>query len=134
MDTAKKRLFYLLIFLLVFCIDQLSKKIIRLSGGFYLCNHDLAFGLKIPPILFWFFWTAIITSIVWAFFRKKSALNKLPLLIIFSGAFSNLFDRLTLGCIVDFINIPFWPVLNLADCFISLGVIMLLFPKVRTSD
>ncbi len=134
MHKAKSCLFLLLTFLLVFCIDQLSKKLIRLSGGFYLCNPNMALGLKIPPILFWFFWTAIIVIIIWAFFKKKFALNQLPLLIIFSGAFSNLFDRLTLGCVVDFINIPFWPVFNLADCFISLGVIMLLFLQVRTSD
>jgi lipoprotein signal peptidase len=39
-----------------------------------------------------------------------------------AGAGSNLYDRLRRGAIVDFIDVGWWPVFNLADVAITLGV------------
>ncbi|MBN1494053.1 MAG: signal peptidase II [Candidatus Omnitrophica bacterium] len=38
------------------------------------------------------------------------------------GAFGNIIDRLRLGFVVDFLDFRIWPVFNLADTFISVGV------------
>ncbi|MAV64416.1 MAG: signal peptidase II, partial [Candidatus Marinimicrobia bacterium] len=57
----------------------------------------------------------------------------LSLAIILGGAFGNLFDRLMSGKVVDFINIGItenlrWNyIFNLADTFITLGMIMIIF-------
>ena len=43
------------------------------------------------------------------------------------GALGNLFDRVLLGSVVDFIDIKFWPVWNVADMAIVSGVALLAF-------
>jgi len=43
-----------------------------------------------------------------------------------SGALGNMIDRLRFGYVVDFIDLRFWPVFNLADIVINIGVGMLL--------
>lgn len=40
---------------------------------------------------------------------------------ILAGAFGNLYDRITLGFVVDFLDFRVWPVFNVADSFISIG-------------
>jgi lipoprotein signal peptidase len=37
-----------------------------------------------------------------------------------------LIDRIYLKCVIDFIQLPFWPIFNLADFFISIACIFLL--------
>jgi signal peptidase II len=44
----------------------------------------------------------------------------------FGGAVGNLFDRLTIGWVTDFVSIWRFPVFNIADLSITLGVIVLL--------
>lgn len=41
------------------------------------------------------------------------------------GAAGNLADRLRLGYVVDFIDLQVWPVFNIADASITIGVILL---------
>ena len=43
------------------------------------------------------------------------------------GAFSNFIDRFYYQGVVDFINVPFFTVFNLADIYISLAVIWILY-------
>jgi len=49
------------------------------------------------------------------------------LLLVLCGATGNLFDRLRLGYVVDFLDFRIWPVFNFADSMITCGVILLLF-------
>ena len=45
--------------------------------------------------------------------------------LILGGAAGNLIDRIRLGHVTDFILFPSWPAFNLADCAITVGVVML---------
>jgi signal peptidase II len=58
------------------------------------------------------------------------------LALVLGGAAGNLWDRLTLGYVVDFIQIHAagysWPAFNVADSAICVGVAMLLWDGVRT--
>lgn len=45
--------------------------------------------------------------------------------LILTGALGNLYDRLTLGFVVDFIDLRVWPVFNAADSFITIGAVLL---------
>jgi len=53
-----------------------------------------------------------------------------PLILILSGGISNLFDRLYFGCVIDFINLKFWPVFNLADIYITIGSIIIMLKMI----
>jgi len=122
----RKKLFLLFIFGgLVIVSDQLSKILIRFHGGFYFCNPHIALGIKIPAVFFWIFWTSIILLCLYVLYKKYPAWESFCLILIFSGALSNLIDRILEGCVIDFINLGFGPVFNLADFFIILGAIML---------
>jgi signal peptidase II len=66
-------------------------------------------------------------------FRLQKLLGQFLLL---SGAVGNLIDRAQFGFVIDFIDVHvngfYWPVFNLADSFIFLGVIFILFDKKST--
>jgi signal peptidase II len=47
--------------------------------------------------------------------------------LIFAGAVSNLIDRARLGYVVDYIDLKVWPVFNLADSAITIGIALFLF-------
>jgi signal peptidase II len=94
-------------------------------------NTGIAFGLFSNA-------TAIVTlvtagAIVWmlVFFARSAARH--PVLpaafgLLIGGSVSNLFDRLRLGHVTDFIDVDWWTfrVFNLADTFIVVGVAILL--------
>lgn len=110
------------VLLLIFA-DQLSKYLVRHYRGFYICNLDAAFGIHLPQFIFWIFWIAIIVFVSGLYLKNKSNAGYI---FILSGALSNFIDRIYFGCIIDFIDLKFWPVFNLADIFITVGVIMLI--------
>ena len=45
--------------------------------------------------------------------------------LILGGTLGNGFDRIVHGTVTDFINVHFWPVFNVADSAISIGVVAL---------
>tara|TARA_B110000914_G_scaffold114067_1_gene99760 strand:+ start:574 stop:801 length:228 start_codon:yes stop_codon:yes gene_type:complete len=55
----------------------------------------------------------------------------IALSFILAGALGNLYDRIFLGYVIDFIEIHYgnfyWPIFNIADISISIGVILLLY-------
>ncbi|HUR23491.1 MAG TPA: signal peptidase II [Acidimicrobiales bacterium] len=68
---------------------------------------------------------------------RGSATEKLPMALalglILGGAFGNVIDRILRspgflkGAVVDFVDVGFWPVFNLADSAITCGCLLLLF-------
>jgi signal peptidase II len=95
-------------------------------------NSGIAFGLFSSA-------TSIVTvvtagAIVWmfVFFARSGARHPaLPAAfgLLIGGSFSNLFDRVRLGHVTDFIDLNWWGmrIFNLADAFIVVGVVILLF-------
>jgi len=98
-------------------------------------NPGGAFGiLQGVPNFFLIATIAIVIFIlVWAR-TARSPLWALPLGLVLGGGLGNLIDRLwrdTDGKVVDFVNLQVWPVFNLADSAISVGVIWLLIMSFR---
>jgi signal peptidase II len=70
------------------------------------------------------FWARTVESRKWA----------IPLGLVLGGGLGNLVDRLfrdTNGQVVDFVDLHVWPVFNLADSAISVGVVVLLIMSFR---
>ena len=111
------------ILVLIF-LDQISKQVVRFQGGLYVCNSGIAFGMGKFNFLFWIFWSGIMFFLTQLYFKKNKDCfwSKISLIIIFSGAFSNALDRFFWGCVIDFIDFKIWPIFNLADIFITLGL------------
>jgi signal peptidase II len=51
---------------------------------------------------------------------------RLGLSLVFGGAISNAYDRAVKGSVIDFIQVPHYPVFNVADSAVTVGVAVLL--------
>jgi lipoprotein signal peptidase len=127
-------LFISLVAIFLVFVDQLLKYKIRQTGGFYICNNGISFGLHVPYFNFWLILGILIFFILLViFFFNKKRFNSdfllLGMVFVASGATSNLFDRLYLGCVSDYI-FPSWkilPLVNLADISIFFGSCLIIF-------
>ena len=89
----------------------------------------------------WFFnGISIVASVVIIYLLKKHINEKLfcaGLALVLGGAIGNLYDRITLGYVVDFLNFHlnnhYWPAFNVADSAICVGVGLLLLHSFKTS-
>ena len=144
MKQKKVRLFIgLATILLVYGIDQLVKYIVtdqmelgssmEIVGPFHLTyvqNTGAAFSLFAgnPAVLAVFSGLALIVIV---FFMYKFSVGQpgLPfaLAILAGGATGNLVDRIFRGYVVDYLDVGFWPVFNLADVAIVLSCAGLVF-------
>ena len=88
----------------------------------------------------WFFTAiSVIAAIVITYLIKKHSEQKLfcfGLALVLGGAIGNLYDRITLGYVVDFLNFHlnnhYWPAFNVADSAICVGVALLLWDSFKS--
>lgn len=118
-------------FIFLILVDQLSKYLIRLQGGFYICNSGISFGIQLPTFIFWVLWITIIGILIYFIFKNPLNTFTFCLLLILAGALANSIDRIFFGCIIDFIDLKIWPVFNFADIFISIGAILIIIKTFR---
>ncbi len=88
-------------------------------------NTGVAFGLFQGQGLLLTFLAFIIAAAIFYFYPKFSEEDwplRLALGMQFGGAVGNLIDRLTIGHVIDFISIGNFPVFNIADASITVGV------------
>ncbi|MEK7085857.1 MAG: signal peptidase II [Patescibacteria group bacterium] len=122
-------------------LDQLSKYFAqaylqtpyRLISDFfqleYSQNTGIAFGISIPQIILIIGSPILIGLIIYLVFKEldlRKTLSILSLILIISGALGNLMDRLIHGFVIDFIAIWRWPNFNLADIYITLGILFMI--------
>ena len=146
----KKYILDLLFISTIFFIDRVSKFIIvnleKLYGiknynltnflNFELVwNDGIAFGLlSFNNDMYYNLITLIIiiiTMIILILMLKSSGLEKYGFLMVFGGSLGNVFDRVYYSSVPDFIDIHInnfhWFIFNVADIFISLGVLLLIY-------
>ncbi|MDD5439632.1 MAG: signal peptidase II [Candidatus Omnitrophica bacterium] len=58
---------------------------------------------------------------------------EIALSLVMGGAIGNLIDRLRFGYVIDFLDFKVWPVFNIADSAITIGMIMLIFGVFKVS-
>lgn len=91
-------------------------------------NTGGGFGI-LPNQTIIFIVTSIITIIFIAYLlisRKiKEKVFIYSISLILAGALGNLIDRIRFGAVVDFLDFKIWPVFNIADTSISIGVVLL---------
>ena len=129
----KSRLQLFFLFILLAALDQFLK-ILFLKNS--VCNKNIAWSIPIAPGVFYFFWLIIFLFLIYYFLKSKNHFEKMVLIFIFSGAVSNIIDRVLRGCVVDFIDLKFWPVFNLADIYITIGIslLVLIYIKYKIPD
>ena len=111
-------------------LGQPSKVIPGIFNLTLVLNRGTAFGLfKGWTILFIILSVAVIAGIIIYVLRNKGIdiLLSWALGLILGGALGNLFDRLRFGCVIDFFDFRVWPVFNVADSCLTVGVLILIF-------
>ena len=145
----KKHLIDFSIIIFIFLIDRVSKLLIISSPETYgqygisitsflnfnlIWNEGIAFGLfsfneEIYYNLLTIFICLIVAIIIWLMLRSKG-FEKLCYIMIIGGSFGNVFDRIFYSAVPDFIDIHFnnfhWFIFNVADIFITIGIIFLI--------
>ena len=107
----------------------------------YTRNSGVAFGLG-AGVRFPYYLFSIVAAIVilTLFLRQRvpSLSRQVALSLILGGALGNLVDRLKSGEVVDFIEIGWkrwhWPVFNVADAAVTVGVVLFAFAWSRRSE
>lgn len=91
-------------------------------------NSGAAFG--IAPAGAWLFLIASVVVaiglVVYVVRNPGTPWNDAVLGLILGGTVGNGYDRIVHGTVTDFINFHFWPVFNVADSAISIGVVLLI--------
>ena len=155
LDNQKKN--YLVNFFtitIIFSLDRISKLYVilkseaDLSSSLFtskflninlIWNDGIAFGLlsfnektyyNILTILIF-----LITLVIFWMILKTKKLEKFAFMMILSGSLGNLFDRLYYSAVPDFIDIHInnfhWFIFNVADIFISVGVMLLIILEIK---
>lgn len=150
--NLKKILINSIIVLVVFLVDRLSKiYILRIAElensvdiyitqylNFYLIwNKGIAFGLFSFDESFIYnvitFIIILITIIILIIIIKDKSFKKYYFLLVFGGSLGNLFDRIYYTAVPDFIDVHInnhhWFIFNVADIFITVGVMCLIFDE-----
>jgi len=105
----------------------------------YTENRDVAFSamrlipenVRRPLVLS--LQAIVAVAIIFLLARRKfhGALEQLGLLLVLGGAVGNLVDRGLRGYVVDFLHLHGWPVFNLADVYVVIGVGLLVVQGLR---
>ena len=133
-------------------IDQVSKIIVVnnltnnksievIKSFFYLTytnNTGAAFSILTGRRILLILVALIVIGVLIYYVRKnkiEGKVNKIALSLVIGGSIGNLIDRILRGAVVDFLDFKIfgynYPIFNLADTFIVLGVFLLLISMFR---
>ena len=150
----KENIYYSVLIIIIFFLDRYSKFFVinNFSETTYYINKyfnldliwniGIGFGLlSTNSLLFYNLVTLLIGIVIISLFYISIISNKLDKLIysiIIGGALGNFSDRLIYKAVPDFIDLHYnnlhWFVFNVADIFITLGIIALLISSIIKKD
>jgi len=147
---SKKTVFYLILavffvvldrFLKILAINQVFNPPIRVIEDIFQLNlaknYNIAFSLPLGGWLLNILVGLIILVLVyyWLILNKKREYKILIFLtFIIFGAISNMVDRLKFGYVVDYFDLKYFTVFNIADVMIVGGVIFVLIINILIKD
>ncbi len=129
---------------------QLGESILVLGNFFqltYVENRGGAFGIQLGGSTFYFVASIIVILYILVYLWRNpedGQLSRVSLALILGGAFGNLYDRALFGSVIDFFDFEFfdippfrlgplhfsgmerWPVFNIADSAVTVGIVLLL--------
>ena len=143
-NKIQTKLIFLFLSIFIITIDQFTKYLIFynykifINKDFLLFRLDLvknygaAFNIFSGNRIFLSFISIIFSIILTYLILKKNTLDSIALIaysFVLGGTIGNGIDRILRGFVIDFINLNFinFPVFNIADISINIGLIFLLY-------
>lgn len=145
----------IIISIILLCIDQISKLLVVnlltktnsitiIKNFFYLTyinNDGAAFSILVGKRIFLILIAVLVIVMLIRYIKKNNIQNKLELVslaLIIGGSLGNLMDRVVRGYVIDFLDFKLFnynfPIFNLADTFIVIGVFLLLLKEIRKEN
>lgn len=97
---------------------------------FHLHNTGAAWGMLAGnKLLFYAVTIVVVISLhFWILTKETSTREKIAYVLIISGALGNFIDRVRLGYVIDMFQLEFiqFPVFNVADIYLTIGVVLFL--------
>ena len=135
-----------LIFIILIGLDIISKYFVKKNLNLnqsiklnefldlvYVQNYGVSFGFLSNKLPYWFFVLVgliIALIIFYLMIIATKKIEKYAYFIIILGAMGNISDRFINTYVIDFISLHYnnyyWPAFNLADIYITIGIIMLI--------
>ena len=132
------------LFIGVLILDQLIKYLVAaqmelgqskvvIDGIFnitYILNPGAAFGILANQRAFFVLAGLVIIGVFVANYRRLRQYGTAFFyggVSLIAGAVGNLIDRVRLGCVIDFLDLRVWPIFNLVDIAIVLGVSFMMY-------
>lgn len=111
--------------------DSVLTQRVALIGDFaglqYSHNPGIAFGLRLPSgVQELFIVIALVFVCVLAWKSAHTRMSQLAYGLVVGGALGNVADRLLDGVVTDFFQVGSFPIFNVADSCITIGVLFLL--------
>ena len=140
---------------LILALDQLTKwmvastmvesQSIPVLGDFFrltfIHNRGAAFGIDVgSPLLHLLFSLVALGALGWVFYTAPpgARLLRCSLSMVLGGALGNIVDRVRIEKVVDFFDFGLsdlrWPVFNVADTFVTIGIFLLILTHSRTQE
>ncbi|MCU0105200.1 signal peptidase II [Acholeplasma vituli] len=136
---------------ILFAVDQILKIYFSTNYGLnetetvfagflnigYIRNYGVAFGMfsgmKWTIVLIGLVMSILISTVL---VKSKQVYIRVALGLVLAGATGNLFDRLSVGYVIDYLQMPILPVVgstifNISDVYIIVGCAIILFFEVR---
>lgn len=123
----------------ILALNSASAEPLKLIGQIFsfhfTANYYIAFSLPLAGRIFNFLILLIIAFLIfyilYLILNKKSQKTEIILLtIILFGAISNILDRFSYGYVIDYLELRYFTVFNIADMMISGGAIILIFKNI----
>lgn len=108
-------------------LDQVLKKYFTENSYYFtffslhfVKNTGMSFGLMQGKVIIMILFSFLFLGMLWLF-RNEFKDCKYFLMLLSAGTVGNLIDRIFRGYVVDFFDLGWFPVFNLADAMITIG-------------
>jgi len=110
--------------------DSLLAERISIIGSFaglqYTLNPGVAFGITFPSLLQVALIAIALLAVIWMARGVRNRTETIAYGLILGGGIANIVDRLPDGVVTDYFQVGTFPVFNVADSCITVGVFLLL--------
>jgi signal peptidase II len=98
----------------------------------YVQNAGITWGLfqGVNGAMIWLS-VAAFGLLVFYYDRFTTVLQKIAYALIMVGLWGNLIDRGAYGYVIDFVDVHWWPVFNVADSCITVAIVLLVIAELR---
>jgi len=135
-EWMKKNIWIIISVIWLFGLDLLTKYLFYdlalWSDLFFISqvfNTGISWWMPLPLGMIYFVGFLSLWLFIWMY--KKKYISWVILSLLIAGTFGNLLDRILLGGVRDFIMIGSFPVFNVADMLLNIGVFLFLLEELK---